>query len=201
MSKLIPYFSDLEDYQSGIYPRDYHSVVTIQLCELAEGGFVRWYSLDGDGNCVPDREWAWDYYDLAQYKRVCDKFNARYWWDEISMLPPIRWKQQVVRKFNEAMPKYKLLYKSLEDLPDFTASGSEYGKSRQIYSEFPETLLNGNSDYVSNGSDREFETIRQGDWLEKALEFSNSYKDVDVMLLDELEVMFSQLWTVNANGF
>lgn len=187
----------LPDYEPGEYEHEWHGVVTIPLGELIDAGWVKWHNEDGTIN--PD--WEWDYYDAAQYKRVCKKLNERYFWDEISLLPPVRWKQQLIRKLNEIMPKYKPLYEVLEKGIDPLQVYGEYGKSRNIFSEFPETLLNGNSDYVSNGTDREYEIIKQGDWIEKMLQYAKDYNDIDVMILDELETLFSGLYTVSVNGF
>lgn len=198
---LIPDFDEVGPYIPGAYDRDYHAAVTIQLSELIDGGWVKWYSLGPDGEILPNQDWAWDYYDLEQYKRLCDKFNERFMWDEISMLPPLRWKQQLIRRLNEIMPKYKILYKALDDGIDPLQVDGKYGKSRHIFSEFPETLLNGNSDYVSNGNDREYEDIEQGDWIERAGAISDKYNDVDVLILNELEIMFTSLYSVSVNGF
>lgn len=196
-----PDFHDIDPYEAGEYDRDYHSVVTIQLVELLDMNWVKWYLKDDDGNKSINEDWAWDYYSEEQYYRLCDKFNDRFMWDEISLLPPLRWKQQLIRKLNEIMPKYKPLYKMLEEGADPMQTGLKYGKSRSIFSEFPETLLNGNSDYVSNGTDREYEDVTQGDWIEKVDDIQKRYNDVDVMILNELECMFSGLYTVSANGF
>lgn len=179
---------------------DPHSVVTIQLNELIDYKFLVWYEIK-DNKIVPNPEWVWDYYDIDQYKRVCDKFNDRYFWDEISLIPPLKWKQQVIRKFNEIMPKYKYVYDALKEGLDPFQASSTYGKGRNIFSEFPETLLNGNSDYVSNGTDNEFERIDQGDALGKIKEISYDYDDVDVLILKEFEDLFSSLYTVNVNGW
>lgn len=199
-----PVFEELEQFPpQPDYPRDFHSYVTIQLGELVEGGWVHWYTPTIDDSMfgvTPDPEWVWDYYDLAQYKRVCDKFNDRFYWDEISMLPPLKWKQQLIRKLNEIMPKYKMMYKAVEGA-DIMAKSVKYGKSRNMFSEFPETQLNGNGDYVSNGNDREYEDVEQGGPVEMAAEIRDKYSDVDVLILDELECMFSGLIAVNANGF
>lgn len=199
-SDFIPDFENLPGYTGGKYDRDYHAKVSVQLCELIDGNWLEWYTVSGSGDCIPNSSWAWDYYDIEQYKRVCDKFNARYWFDEISLMPPLVWKEQLIRKFNELMPKYKPLYKMLDSGYDPMQVSGKYGKSRLIYSEFPETLLNGNSDYVSNGSDREYEDIETGDWIDKALKLAREYSDVDVLLLDELECMFTQLYSVSLNG-
>lgn len=192
--------NEINHYVPNKLEHQYHGVVTIPLYELIDGGFVKWYTMDEDGKAViPNRSWVWDYYDLTQYKRVCDKFNARFMWDEISMLPPLRWRQQVIRIFNEVMPKYKPLYKALDDGIDILQIGNKYGKYRDIYSEFPETLLNGNSDYVSSGKDHEYEDVELGNYIEKAEEIYSKYNDVDVMILNELECMFTSLCSVNMN--
>ena len=202
MNKVIPDFVEITDYEMGSYPRDYHGVVSVQLAELIDTNFVIWYTENKElEQWFPNPDWVWDYYSLEQYKRVCDKFNARYMFDEVSLMPPGIWKQQVIRKFNEVMPKYKLLYKIIDDNLDPIQVAGKYGKSRSIYSEFPETLLNGNSDYVSNGRDNEYEDIETGNWLEQYAALVNNYQDVDVYLLDEFENLFSSLYSVNINGF
>ena len=47
----------------------------------------------------------------------------------------------------------------------------------------------------------EHEDIAVGDWIEKANEIRKGYNDVDVMILNELESLFSCLFSVNMNGF
>ena len=198
---FIPDFIEIDPYEPDEYYHDYHSTVTIQLSELIDDNWVKWYSISEDGEIVPDPDWVWDYYNLEQYKRLCDKFNSRFMFDEISMLPPGKWRQQLIRKINELMPKYKPLYKMIDDGIDPLQVGNEYGKSRNIFSEFPETLLNGNSDYVSTGTDREYEVIKQGNLVEQLEDYAKRYYDIDVMILNELEIMFTSLYSVSTNGW
>ena len=47
----------------------------------------------------------------------------------------------------------------------------------------------------------EHEDIVNGDWVDKANEIAKGYNDIDVMILDELETLFSCLFTVNINWF
>ena len=55
-------------------------------------------------------------------------------------------------------------------------------------------MLSGNSDYASSGTDRESDTVREGDITEQAARFAESWNDVDVMILDELEhVLFTSI--------
>lgn len=201
MSNIFPDFEELNQYEPNEYEHDSHAVVSVMLVELIDGGWIHWYDIDEDDNIIPDKNWVWDYYNLEQYKRVCDKFNARFMWDEIGMLPPLRWKQQVIRIFNEIMPKYKMIYAALDAGIDPFQNWSRYGKSRHIFSEFPETLLGGNADYVSNGNDREYEDVEQGAFTDKIADLNDKYNDVDVLILGHFEKMFSGLIAINVNGF
>ena len=201
MSNIFPDFDELTEYEPNEYEHDAHAVVSVQLVELIDGNWLRWYDISTDGEIIPNEDWVWDYYNLEQYKRVCDKFNARFMWDEIGMLPPLRWKQQVIRLFNEIMPKYKMIYSALDAGIDPFQNWGRYGKSRHIFSEFPETLLGGNADYVSNGNDREYEDIEQGSFVDKIADLNDKYNDVDVLILNHFEKMFSGLIAINVNGF
>lgn len=119
----------------------------------------------------------------------------------------------------------------------------DYGKSRDIESDYPETLLSGNADYISNGRDEENERLhdetrnetetgsttangssvkdtagqRDGtgsmrssfehekevttlERLEAMTAYIEQIGQIDKSLLDELENMFVQIYTVNVNG-
>lgn len=185
MSNLIP------DYDRTYKPIDeFHSVVTIELGELIKSGVI-------DFN---DSSWYWDAYNDQQYARVCEKITNRFWHREISILPVGFWKKEFLRKMNEIMPKYKILYKRIDDGINPLQIEDDYGKSRNIISEFPETQLGENEDYASHGTDREYEHIKEGDVIKKINEFQKYYKDVDVLILEELEPLFSCLLTVNVNS-
>ena len=71
----------------------------------------------------------------------------------------------------------------------------KYGKSRDIGSEFPETLLSGNSVYASDGKDNEYEEIKDANPLDR---FDNLEKvsniNLDKMFVDELESFFNGVW-------
>lgn len=184
-------FEDFEDY---IVP-DYHAVFSVQLCELINGGWIDF----------SDESWDFDSYkkfpeDREQRDRFWKKFERRFYFREIGITPPGQWKWEVLRKLDEIMPKYKPAYKLLDDGQNILQHYGEYGKSRVIYSEFPQTMLGENEDYASNGTDREHEEIYLGDWIDQ-IDKLKSYNDIDVMLLNELESMFSQMYTVNINGY
>ncbi len=173
-------------------PHDYHSAATISYGELADVGFINWDA----------PEWQWDYFDEAQRDRLQNKIAARYWFRDIGVLPWARWRQMLIRKLNEIMPKYKIMYKKLADeATDLFRIRDSYGKSRDVFSDFPASLLNGeNEDYASHGSDHEHEDIEDGDNYTRLMEIAREYVDIDVMILNELDVLFSGLMTVNFNG-
>lgn len=181
----------IEDYElSDDYP-DYHAVVSIQVCELVDAG---WLDLESD-------EWAFPSYSEEQHEKLCDKIIAHFWFREIGLVPPGVWKREFLRKMNEIMPKYIVLYKTLAENPNLIGANSEWYKGRSIDSEFPQTQLSGNNgDYASSGHDSEYERIRQMDILELA-EKLKSYDDVDLMIINEIEPLFSSLYTVNVNAY
>lgn len=173
-------------------PHDFHGVSTLTYAELEDCGFINW----------DDPAWAWDAYNDEQRERLQVKIAARFEFREIGILPAAAWRRQFVRKLNEIMPKYKMLYAKLDKDFDAFLAGDDYGKRRHVFSDFPATLLNGESeDYASNATDEEHEDLRIGDNLEKYVDFEERYNDVDVLILDELEVLFSDLIAVNFNGF
>lgn len=173
-------------------PHDYHAATSLTWAELEDAGFIDW----------DDPAWAWDYYDEEQRDRLQKKIAARFEFREIGILPPAVWRRQFIRKLNEIMPKYDKLYEKLSGEFEIFQTGDDYGKRRHVFSDFPATLLNGESeDYASNATDEEHEDISLGDNLDKYVDFAERYNDVDVMILDELEVLFSDLFAVNFNGF
>lgn len=170
---------------------DYHSVVSIQLCELANDGFFDLSRPDWDFNPK---------YSEEQHTQLCQKITDHYWYREIALVPPGIWKREFLRKLNEIMPKYMAMYKTL-DSGVLLGTESEYYKSRNIYSDFPQTSLQGNSqDYASTGNDVEYERIKQLDPLELS-DRIDRYNDVDLSIINELEPLFSCLLTVNVNGY
>lgn len=154
-----------------------YDYMTITLGEWYEMGFY-------DPN---DDSWKFDAYDDVQYERLCEKFLDRYYYREVSTPLPAQWKRAYLRKLNEIMPKYKLLYERVERGVNPLQESRDRAKSRDIFSDFPETMLSGNSDYASTGNDREADTMHEGNATELAMKFAEKYNDVDVMILNELE--------------
>lgn len=171
---------------------EYHAVFSVQLCELinCEGGID-----------FSDKSWDFDAYDEEQRNRLWMKFEKRFYWREIGILPASRWKWELLRKLNEIMPKYKPAYDAIANGQNILQKYGEYGKSRNVYSDFPQTMLSGlNQDYATNATDKEHENIYLGDWMEQMARL-RTYDDIDVMILKELESMFSVFSTVSINGY
>lgn len=170
---------------------DYHAVTTIQLCELANDGFFDLTRKD------------WDFgpkFSDEQHAQLCKKITNHYWFREIGLVPPGLWKTEFLRFMNEIMPKYMSWYKLISDGAELGVE-SEYYKSRNVFSDFPQTNLAGsNQDYASTGNDTEYERLRQSDLLDIG-ERIRSYDDVDASIIKEIEPLFSCLFTVNINAW
>ena len=173
---------------------EFHDTQTITLAELIDMGFFDWEQ--------PLFDWKAQAYDDEQHSRVCEMFVSRFYWREISTTPPLQWAQMLMNRLKyELMPKYRELYKMQANDLDWFQVKDEYGKERVIESGYPETMLSGSEVYASSGNDREYEHVTQGDVMDKYFQFVEQYKAIDVMLLDELECMFSCLFTTNLNAW
>ena len=184
----VPHFP--EGWETSHRP-DYHAIVSIQLCELIDAGFFDLTRSD------------WDFgpkFSAAQHTNLCKKITDHYYYREISLVPPGRWKREFLRKMNEIMPKYMALYKVIDDGIQI-GSESEYYKSRNIFSDFPQTSLAGdNQDYASTGNDVEYERIKYLDPLELEKRL-REYHDVDLAIINEIEPLFSCLLSLNVNAY
>lgn len=180
---------DLDDYTGK---DEWNAVYTVQIGELMACGLFDWE------NSLLD--WSAAAYNEEQYKRVCDYFKERFYYREISIEPFEEWARTLHRKLAyELMPKYNPLYERVDEGVNALAAGNEYKKNRTIKSMYPETLLSGNSDYITDGLDNEEQTILEGDLTEQLANFAEKYKGVDELLLNDLESMFISLYTTNIN--
>lgn len=172
------------------YPR-YDSITSVTLGELVNDGYVDW----NDGT------WEFPKYNDEQDARLKQKIVDHYRYRDIALIPVRMWKDEFLRTLREIMPKYIYLYGLLDSSPDLVGASSEYYKSRNIYSDFPQTQLNGmNADYASTGNDMEFERIRQDSIMDIA-ERLKSYDDVDLLIVKDLEPLFSCILSLNLNVF
>lgn len=183
---------NVEDQLAYTYQNEWHSVYTITLGELYINGTFDWSRKELD--------WSSAAYDEEQYKRVCDYFIDRYKWREISILPILQWFDYLKRKLvYELMPKYKPLYKRVAEGINPLSSENEYYKDRTIQSAYPETLLSENADYITDGKDQEFQRIKERGIADGIMDYAQRFKNVDELLLDELEDLFISLYTSNSN--
>lgn len=168
----------------------FNAVDTLTLGELIEGKFFD----------LSREDWQYDYYSIEQRDRLNSKIVAHYYYREISTTTLKHWKMEFLRTMNEIMPKYKLVYEMVESGLSPIQIEDRYTKYRNIYSDFPQTMLSGiNQDYASNGHDYEGETIVNGS-VSMLQDFVNGYKDVDALIIDELESLFSPFISMNMNG-
>lgn len=168
---------------------EYHDSDSVQLGELVEVG---WFDLSDK------TYWNWPMFSEEQDNRLREKIVNRFWNRGISVLPPGLWRRQFLELMAEIMPKYILMYQVLDEDGNIAGHSGEWYKSRNIFSDYPQTQLSGNSDYASTGNDTEYERIRRADILETMARLRD-YRDVDQMILEELEQMFSCLVSVSVN--
>lgn len=171
----------------------WNAVYTVQLGELIDKGIFDW-SLD-------ILDWSSAAYSAEQYNRVCAYFIERFRFREISIEPFYEWATMLHRKLvYELMPKYKNLYQYLDESFDPAQVSDKYRKRRAVGSDYPETLLSGNADYISNGQDEESEEIERGNLQDAYNAYVTGYQTIDEHLLDELESMFIGLYTASIDG-
>lgn len=186
---------DFPHYIPNDTNNEYHQVMSITLGELLAPGGIDWTS----------DEWSWreSAYDDAQYARCCRKIENRYYDREIGVLPAGRWKRHLLRLIEEIMPALKPLYAAVDGNSGVMLSDSDtWHKMRTVFSDFPATQLAENQDYASNATDNQYETVVNGNFMDKIAHIKQGdYVDIDVLLLDHLEKCFSPLWTVNLNNY
>lgn len=172
---------------------EWHSVYTIMLGELVQSGVFDWSK--------PELDWSDAAYDEEQYERVCAYFIKRFYWREISLLPILEWFNMLqCRLVYELMPKYKPLYERVAQGINPLADSDEYYKRRTIQSAYPETQLSGNSDYITDGTDEEWERVHEGGTVDATNKYVLEFQAVDQSLLNELEDLFTCMYTANTNG-
>lgn len=195
MAQLKP----IEGYVEGYEPQDpitnhfqgWHSVTNVTFGHLIDAGAVNWN----------DEHWQWNRYNDEQYARVCGMIEDRFYYRELSVCPPGRWRREFIRKINELMQKYEPMYKAIEngEIQPFDKS-SDYERAHTTNTNYPESMVSPAGDYAENGQIVEIEKHHGGDRIEQNRKFSDSWRSVDVCLLDDLDIMFSSLVTIRFNG-
>lgn len=193
MPTTYPDFGSQKEVNDWTGKDRWNAVYTITLGELIDKGVFDW------GLDILD--WSGAAYSTEQYNRVCAYFIERFRFREISLEPFYEWATMLHRRLvYELMPKYRNLYRYLDEEFDPAQNSDKYHKRRAIGSDYPETMLSGNADYVSNGQDEESEDIERGNLMEAYETYVTRYQAIDQHLLDELESMFIGLYTASIDG-
>lgn len=187
---------------------DHHSVVTIKMEELIEDGF------DWGGNDYPiyipkpngvlqqEHIMSGGVGTLNLRERLNNKIINQYASREICVIPPGIWKRFITRKLNLIMPVYNRLYKLIDDGRfDILEMDTMYQKSRSVYSEYPQSQIQGSNDYARDASDNENKHEKTGPVLDLVMKYYQNYVDVDELVVKDLDCCFSSLLTVNMNSY
>ena len=201
----------IEQYKDSCSIPEYRALLTIQLGQLIQGGNFSWSDepLASAMNGLIYYSYAEDdkkkLYPIAHrddIERLQAMFDAKFYWREISITPPGQWRQMLLYKIKyELVPKYKPVYDALRagDI-DPLHSGDEYYKERIIRSDFPETELAASSEvYASSGDDREYQKLQTGDGQEILGRYYSSYINVDTAFMNELEIFFTDMYSLHNN--
>lgn len=187
MSEILE-FEPLDDYDM----RDFHAVMTTTWGELRDGGWIDWNA----------PAWRWAAYSDEQRERLQRRMDRRFWYREIGSLPPDRFQREFLDRLEGAMRVAKFMYAAIDSGASILTELDEYHKSRDIRSDFPQTLLNGASqDYASDGRDLEYETIRDRGLIDALEDAATRFRDPDDYVLDQLEVCFSRLISLQIGGY
>lgn len=193
MPTSYPDFSSQDAVNEWTGRDKWDAVYTVTLGELIDKGVFDW--------SLEVLDWSAAAYSSDQYKRVCDYFIERFMFREIGIEPFFEWATMLHRKLvYELMPKYRNLYKYLDEEFDPAQVSDRYHKRRTIGSDYPETLLSANADYISNGQDEESEDVERGNLQEAYNNYVTQYQAIDTNLLDELESMFIGIYTASIDG-
>lgn len=193
MPTQYPDFSSPDSVNEWVGDSRWNAVYTVTLGELIDKGVFDWK--------MELLDWSSAAYSAEQYNRVCAYFIERFRFREISIEPFYEWATMLHRKLvYELMPKYKNLYQYLDESFDPAQVSDKYHKRRTVGSDYPETLLSGNADYISNGQDEESEDIERGDLQDAYNKYIADYQAIDTQLLNELESMFIGLYTASIDG-
>lgn len=190
-------FSDMkinvDEWDAYTGRKQWNAVYTIQIGELIASGIFDWSN--------ELLNWKDAAFDDEQYERICKYFVERFYYREISLEPFREWARTLRRKLVfELMPKYKPLYERIAEGINPLSDSNEYYKNRTIDSAYPQTMLSGNSDYVTDGRDEEFERIKEGNFVDSVVNYAEKYRSVDELLLNDLESMFICMYTADFNA-
>ena len=169
--------------------RDYHANFTIYFGELIDNGFD-WGR--NDWPCINE--------DVRT--RLISKIENQYRFREICEAPPAKFKLFITRKLNLIMPKYNEMYKVIEaDRFDILETEQYYDKNRDVFSEYPQSQIQGSADYASNANDKEGKGKKTGPVVDMMNNFAERYTSIDNLVVNELETCFISMTSSFINAF
>lgn len=184
---LNPLMGSLFSEEANPSWHDQHAVTSITFGELIQD-----YT-----------KWKTDYYPefpIANRTRLNQKIEDRYFYREICDEIPGKFFHFFKRKLNEILPKYMYRYE-LEEAGqvDVLRTETTKGKSRNVFSEYPQSQLQGTADYASNANDNASAGEVNGPNIELINKFAEEYTDTDVLVLNELDVCFLSMFNKPLN--
>lgn len=181
-----------ESMMEGSDFNDFHSVITIKFGELLESGFDWGGATYYSGN--PE-------FDANHRQRINKKIEDQYYWREICCIPPGQFRHYMIKNLNNIMPKYiKLLELNASGEINPLIDSKTSNKQRDIFTEYPQSMLSGDQDYASTGNDSAGESETIGNVMDKLVDFADLYNDIDVMIVKELAVCFLNLTSLTVDA-
>lgn len=170
----------------------WHDTYSLQLGECIENGIVDF----------SQPEYDFDSINAEQRNRIYDLITNHYYFYELVIMPVKIWRIELVRTLNETMLKCRRLYEMLDSGFNPLNSETEYGKKRQVFSDFPQTRLSSqNQDYASNANDTEYEIDRTGDELNRYNDYVKSWKHPDMILIESVATCFNGMISQGLNTY
>ena len=193
MNNILPY--NLDNYRSQINLEDkeytdWHSKNTIVFGSLLDDG------------------WDWGRNDWTSYSmseenlalirpRINEKIEDRYYFRELGVLPPGKFKRFLKRNITEIMSQLGPVYETSIKGIDLLES-SEDMKARIIRSEYPQGLLQTEQqDYGSSADENAFNKTTTKNQLEGIIMYSDSFSEPDKLVLEYVDKCFSSLLEFN----
>lgn len=157
--------------------------------------------------------------DAVHSKELCKKILRHYYTREIGRETVGEWKLRMRIKLLEILPYYNVLYSQkientnihnqVELYKEYERKSSGSSQNDDLYSETPQGGLTGLSDMeylttanrqIQNGeSGEKYNEIYRGldgskSIVELYKELQDYYKDIDLLIIEELEPLFLQIW-------
>ena len=181
----------------------------IDQTNLEDKDYVDWHSLHTIkfGSLIDDG-WDWGRNDWTTYsmkpenlvlirERINSKIEDRFYFKELGILPPGRFKINLRSHLNSAIDYYGHIYDGfIDELNLFETK--EKLVERHVVSDYPQSQLNTEvKDYASSAVERAHDIVKTRNPMEILSVFNRDFVEPDEAILKRIEVCFSQLITPN----